>query len=66
MSQPQVNNRIKKILWSDDEKRYLMKAAGTMPVSRIAHNLGRKEEAIRSQATKMGVSIKVKSHGQTE
>jgi len=59
---PQVNRRIKKLLWSDDDKRYLLKAAGVLPEETIAHNLGRSVEAIRKQATKSGISLRIKEN----
>lgn len=45
--------------WTDQQNAQLRRLAdGNTPTGLIAHNLGRSEDAIRSHASEIGVSLK--------
>lgn len=53
-----MNKKIKKITWSDDDKRYLLNNAKKLTLSDIAKNLGRKEISVINMSTKLGCGYK--------
>jgi len=49
------NAKTKKSKWSDDERRKLMKLAGTMTIEDLAKALGRGITAVKGQCHRQGV-----------
>jgi hypothetical protein len=48
-------------LWSDEDTRYLLKAAGVLKVEVIAKHLKRTVDGVKRKASKQGIMLKVKS-----
>lgn len=54
ITQPRVNKKVKKLLWSDDEKMFLLKNSKIIPIQEIAEILKRDIESIRKQCFRIG------------
>lgn len=57
----QQPKRMKKLIWSDDEKRELMSLAGKMSVDLIADTLNKTNKQVINQMTRMGLSRKART-----
>ena len=55
MPLPRYNSKTIKGVFSDDEKRYLLKTAGTIPAEEMAEHLGRSVMSVKSQCQKQGI-----------
>lgn len=51
------NAKTRKTKWSDDERRKLLKLAGTMTIEDLAEALGRGVKAVKGQCHRQGVKF---------
>jgi len=51
------NSQTNKTKWSDDERRKLLKLAGTMSIEDLAKALGRGLNAVKAQCHRQGVKF---------
>ncbi|GEM_PF-2929178 len=55
LKQPKVHQ---KYLWSDDDRRTLLKANGELTIEELAKKVGRPIESTRRQCQKLGIKYK--------
>ncbi len=60
IAQSQLNKKQAHLRWSEDEKRFLLKNAGNLSVAELAEELGKTEDSVKSQCSRLQVSYRTR------